>query len=304
MEKEIRNHIYEIEASNDITAIACRSFGSHMMNLDGESSDYDAFLIYAQDAEKYAMVGEYEDTLSIKRGEVDFQCWNVKKFAELLDDSNPTAIEFLNSPVRYFENPLLANQLHELRNHANENFKPIALYYHYRSLAERQYYKYLKPCVYDDDGNRYPIIDKIESENDAYIIDISESGDFDGEQMGAYTDDRGRFELGNLKQTVKRNIFVVRGILHARYVRETHMFPNLNFPRFIETVEDYMTGQEMKRLRKFIADKKTGDAYREVGNPFSELIEGELSYELDHEKLTEDNMSRELINEFVADSIQ
>lgn len=304
MEKEIREHIRSIEEEEDITALSCRSFGSHMMNLASESSDYDSFLIYAQDAEDYATIGGYKDTITVKHGEIDFQCWNIKKFGELVADSNPTAMEFLNSPVHYYENPFIAGNLHELKNHANDNFTPIALYYHYRSLAESNYYKYVKQCVYNDSGNRYPVIQEIEDDDSAYIVDISESDDLSGTQKGVYTDRRGKFELGNTKQTVKRNLFVVRGILYARYVRENHEFPNLNFPEFIEGVSDYMTDNEFKRLRKFIAEKKTGDAYRKVGNPFSDLIEREFEYELDHEKHTGRSIDRELVNELIRTSIK
>ncbi|AGM11424.1 nucleotidyltransferase [Halogranum tailed virus 1] len=291
MREEIRNTIYEIEKSEGIHAISCRSFGSHMMNLDSPESDYDAFLIFAQDASDYATIGGYEDTLTIKRGEIDFQCWNIKKFGELLNDSNPTTLEFLNSPVTYFENPEFIGTLDELREMANANFKPIALYYHYRSMAESNYMKYLKPCIYDTEGERYPI----ENEDDHYwhtgIGDIPKESD--------------EYEAGNLKQTVKRNLYIMRAILHAKHIRTTHEMPTMDFPKFAsENAESLGLGEdEYELLQSFIEKKRNAEAYDHAGNPFEDFIEAELDRELTPENHLDGEMNTEMINDFIKNAI-
>lgn len=296
MREKIRNTIYEIEKTEGIHAISCRSFGSHMMNLESEESDYDAFLIFAQDASDYATIGGYEDTLTIKRGEIDFQCWNIKKFGELLNDSNPTTLEFLNSPVTYYENPEFMGTLEDLREMANENFKPIALYYHYRSMAESNYMKYLKPCIYDREGTRYPI----ESKDDHYwhIYDEGEEREIPR--------DADEYEEGNLKQTIKRNLYIMRAILHARHIRETHEMPTMNFPMFVNSLMEGdlgMSREDILRLKDFINEKKDANAYQEAGNPFEEYIESELDYELEPENHLDGEMDTEMINGFIKQSI-
>jgi len=262
------------------------------MNLDSDESDYDAFLVFAQSAPDYATIGGYEDTLTIKRGEIDFQCWNVKKFGELLNDSNPTTLEFLNSPVTYFENPEFISTLDSLREMANENFKPIALYYHYRSMAESNYMKYLKPCIYDTEGERYPI----ENEDDHYW----HTG------IGEIPKDSDEYEAGNLKQTVKRNLYIMRAILHAKHIRKTHEMPTMNFPAFVDSLDEGdlgLTRADKDRLKKCIHRKRNANAYEEIGNPFEDFIEAELSRELDPEKHLDGEMNTEQINEFIKNGI-
>jgi len=302
MEDKIRKCIRDIEEEYGVHAISCRSFGSHMMNLDSPDSDYDAFLIFAQDASDYATIGNYRDTISYSEDEIDFQCWNVKKFGELLNDSNPTAMEFLNSDTIYYEFGEFTGMLDCLREDANENFVPIALYYHYRSMAESNYMKYLKPCIYHKDGTRYPILQK--DDTHLYTVDSSGDDDISGDRMTI--DIRGDFHKGSLKQKVKRNLYVVRAILYAKHIRETHKMPRMNFPAFVETMEPGdldMSLSEIRRLKRFISMKRSGKGKRDSGNPFGDFIEAELERELEHEKHSMGNMDTEMINDFIARSI-
>ena len=66
--------------------------------------------------------------------------WNLTRFAELLANSNPSVIEFLNSDLEYQE---CGEKWDELRDYANQQFKPIALMGHYHSLAKANYNKYI-----------------------------------------------------------------------------------------------------------------------------------------------------------------
>lgn len=134
----------DFEDAHDIHIYACRDFGSRAKNMDGENSDRDALFLFDQSPRSYKRLDSEVDNIVTEKRGIDFQGWNTRKFAELVADSNPTAIEWLNSPERYYEWHQITPELRELQHYATENFRPIALYYHYRSLAERQYRKHIK----------------------------------------------------------------------------------------------------------------------------------------------------------------
>jgi predicted nucleotidyltransferase len=143
-ETEMLEAMNDFEQAHDIHIYACRDFGSRAKNMDGPDSDKDALFLFDQSPRLYKRLDSEVDNIVTEKRGIDFQGWNTKKFAELVADSNPTAIEWLNSPERYYEWHRITPELRELQQHATENFRPIALYYHYRSLAERQYRKHIK----------------------------------------------------------------------------------------------------------------------------------------------------------------
>jgi len=143
-EQDLLNALHEFEMNHDISIYACRDFGSRAKGLAGPDSDRDALFLFDQDPIEYKRLDGEIDNITTEKNGIDFQGWNTRKFAELLADSNPTAIEWLNSPENYYEWDELTPELRELQRHATENFRPIALYYHYRSLADRQYNKHIK----------------------------------------------------------------------------------------------------------------------------------------------------------------
>lgn len=143
-EQDMMNALHEFELNHDINIYSCRDFGSRAKGLAGPDSDRDALFLFDQAPIEYKRLdGEIDNIVTEKNG-IDFQGWNTRKFAELLADSNPTAIEWLNSPETYFEWERVTPLLRDMQHYATENFRPIALYYHYRSLAERQYRKHIK----------------------------------------------------------------------------------------------------------------------------------------------------------------
>jgi predicted nucleotidyltransferase len=150
------------ECESDIVPVAGRERGSRMIGVEHDDSDWDAFLLFAQPAEKYAMLSGYKDTVSRKfmDGDIDIHGWNVRKLAKLGTDSNPNAIEFLFSDETYFNDlndsadPMHTERdlLAELREDAAENFNHMALYNHYLSLARSNYEKYVasgNDCTYN-----------------------------------------------------------------------------------------------------------------------------------------------------------
>lgn len=132
------------EEQHGFTIFSMRDFGSNAKNMDGPNSDNDAMFLFDQHPMEYKTLHNHIDSIDTEKYGVDFQGWNIKKFADLLLDSNPTAIEFLNSEVTYHPETHIVDELLEgLRQHANESFNPIRLYMHYRNMAGGNYEKYI-----------------------------------------------------------------------------------------------------------------------------------------------------------------
>ena len=84
--------------------------------------------------------GTQRQNISREIEENTFMGWNLTRFAQLLSKSNPTALEFLNGNLQYRDGD---DRWEELRQYANQQFKPIAMMGHYHSLAKANYNKYI-----------------------------------------------------------------------------------------------------------------------------------------------------------------
>lgn len=146
MDNKIIERMEEAAEDKGVIPIAGRERGSRMIGVEHQDSDWDAFLLFAQPAEEYAVVSGYTDTLSRKfdGGDIDIHGWNVQKLAQLALDSNPNATEFLMSEKQYFvASDEIGRLLDECRTEMHHNFNHMALYHHYLSLARSNYEKYI-----------------------------------------------------------------------------------------------------------------------------------------------------------------
>lgn len=136
----------------NIEPLVAKERGSRMIGVTHDDSDWDVFLLFTQDLPDYIKLGTYIDTVSKKyrEGDVDIHGWNIQKFASLLLGSNPNAIEFLLSEHQYLNNT--GSRIEELKEHIENNFNCMALYYHYISLAKNNYENHVvskKNCTYN-----------------------------------------------------------------------------------------------------------------------------------------------------------
>lgn len=245
-----------------VSVLLAREVGSRAWGLAGPSSDHDVGVVYAQGPVEYVQLGTYIESVHDEFAGVDVKAWNVKRFAELVADSNPTVLEFLGSPEAYTEHVDASN----LAGYAHANFVPIDLYHHYRSLASRQHAKYVR-----DDA-------------------AASSRHVGGETTG-----------GGKDPTVSRNLHLARAGLYARYVVETHAFPTLEFPVFLdgEARELDVPEESLERVRELVARKRAGEGSSEVGDPFPELAEG-LPEHVHPDEHNVRGIDIERVNDFVA----
>ncbi|WP_435358516.1 nucleotidyltransferase domain-containing protein [Haloarchaeobius sp. DFWS5] len=260
-----------VEREYDCTVLAARDTGSRAWGLSDRDSDYDVTVLFRQPAVAYATLGESVATIETEYGDdLELTGWNVSRFAELLVESNPSALEFLHSPRRYREfEPLAA-----LEADVGESFEPIALYHHFRSLADRQYHKYLERRLLEDGHPAYVVVDETDDEW------ICVPGDADSAAGPAADSDLqhlpktdGHLELGACDQTVKRTLYVVRAVLYARYIRDRHRFPTLDFPAFLDEIAagdpDIASASVVERTRDLVRRKRAGEGDAVVGQVFT-----------------------------------
>jgi len=104
MKTEITNKLKEIEHSNGIKILfACES-GSRGWEFPSPDSDYDVRFIYVRPLNFYLSVMDKHDHLSFPiNDELDIYGWDIKKVLKLIQKSNTTPFEWLQSPIIYVE---------------------------------------------------------------------------------------------------------------------------------------------------------------------------------------------------------
>lgn len=173
----------------------------------------------------------------------------------MLTDSNPSALEFLHSPVRYREHDTLA----ALEVDGGDDFVPIDLYHHYRLLAETNYRTYIRRRLLD----RGEPVGAIEDETlDAYIMRPQDAD----ETITQIQKDDDRYTEAATDRTVKRNLYAIRAVLYARYIRETHAFPSLDFPAFLNANAERFESSLVAQTRTLIERKQQGEGDAVVGD--------------------------------------
>lgn len=278
----------DVEEHHDCTVLAARETGSRAWNLAGPESDFDVGLVFAQPAVRYAQLGQVLDHVEASVGDdLKLSGWNVRRFGELLVDSNPTVLEFLHSPIRYREHDALA----ALEADVADQFDPVAVYHHYRSLATRQFRTYLQRRLLQDGEPVYVVQEEMDGE---YVVRPPGDRDAPTERVSV-----GRYEEATTDRTVKRALYVVRGALYARYVRQTGAFPPLDFPAFLDREGHRFDDDTVERARALVARKRAGEGDAHVGRMFDASLV-DLPERVDIDRRDARGISRDRVNAFIA----
>jgi predicted nucleotidyltransferase len=281
-----------VEHDHDARVVAARDIGSRAWNLHSPSSDYDVAALFVQRPAAYARLGDVVDSVERTEGETELRAWNVRRFAELLVDSNPTALEFCHSPlVHRAYDPLAA-----LAEDVAGTFDPMSVYHHYRSLATRQYHKYLQRRLLDGGEPVYVVVEDLDGAYRVRPVDAPDTPNATTERVP-----KDRYEAATTDRTVKRALYVVRGILYAGYVRDTHRFPPLDFGAFLDSadeVDEFDPDPELVATARDLAERKrAGDGDAVVGDPIGQ---GALPPErIDPETHAVRAISRGRVNAFI-----
>lgn len=132
----------QIEAEHDVKVLfACES-GSRGWGFASPDSDYDVRFVYVNRLPWYLTVEPQRDVIELPiSDELDVSGWDLRKALQLLRKSNPTLLEWLDSPVVYRED---AQQAARMRTLAPEFFSPLRGRYHYLAMAKKNFRGYLQ----------------------------------------------------------------------------------------------------------------------------------------------------------------
>ncbi|BEG72522.1 nucleotidyltransferase domain-containing protein [Pseudomonas phage BRkr] len=120
---------------------ACES-GSRGWGFASTNSDYDVRFIYVNHPSHYVRVdNEGRDTIEeMVSKELDLAGWNITKTLQLAYKSNPTLLEWLNSPIVYRKNQW---DYDLIRSYAIKHFIPESSFMHYISMAKQTKMRWL-----------------------------------------------------------------------------------------------------------------------------------------------------------------
>ena len=150
MKEIIKKLCKNIEKEKNVKIIFCIESGSRVWRMESKDSDYDIRFVFVRPLKDYITINKSDDVITAhfdKKGNkmsaegcyLDFNGFDVFKFSKMLSASNPTVIEWLQSDIEYYgEKPEV------WIDYAEKQFKPISLYYHYKSMCKQNYLKYLK----------------------------------------------------------------------------------------------------------------------------------------------------------------
>ncbi len=307
----VKSIVSKIEKENNINILAMVELGSRAYNLHSEKSDHDMYFVYNQPIEKYVMVDEYIENINL--GEIitnwDVQGWNIKKFADLVYNSNPTALEFLSSSENcYYKSQKTKQIFNNLEKYSIQNANLIGLYYHYNSLAKRQYEKYivqnwkinnkeLSEFKFSNDIDYKDINPTIITENEETKLSLGRIGKYPIDK--AYENNWVR--KTTTQRTVKRNLYLIRGICCAKWVKNKKSMPPLKFDELIEK-QDFLSKNIKKQIKKLIS-KKQKNNNENIDKFLPEFVEKELNETINNQEYNTGKLDKNKINSFVKKCI-
>lgn len=129
MKEKILKKLKEIEKNKNVEILFAVESGSRAWGFASPDSDYDIRFIYKHKSDYYLSLWEKPDVIEfMTEDDLDGSGWDLRKAIKLLAKSNAPLIEWLFSPIVYFQNDDFAKQMREI---ATECFSPIAVLHHY-----------------------------------------------------------------------------------------------------------------------------------------------------------------------------
>lgn len=141
MKEIIVQKLHQIEEKEHVKILLAVESGSRAWGFASPDSDYDVRFIYVRTRGDYLRLDPLRDVIEQPINDLlDINGWDLKKALRLMYKSNPTLFEWLKSPIVYMETEF-AN---EMRSVMCDYFSVKHSLYHYISMAEGNYKKYLR----------------------------------------------------------------------------------------------------------------------------------------------------------------
>ncbi|CAG7646774.1 hypothetical protein PAESOLCIP111_05237 [Paenibacillus solanacearum] len=124
-----------IEQEEHVRILYACEAGSRAWGLHSEESDHDVRFIYIRPTAWYLSIFDQSDVIQRPAGSsLDLSGWDLRKALRLLRKSNPSLLEWLQSPIVYAQRESVASQL---RNCSAAVFSPRSCACHYLNMAKR-----------------------------------------------------------------------------------------------------------------------------------------------------------------------
>lgn len=139
---KIQAELKQIEQEEGVRILyACES-GSRAWGFPSKDSDYDVRFIYVRPVEWYLSIYEKRDVIERPINDLlDINGWDLKKALNLFRKSNPPLLEWLQSPIPYFEQFSVVEKIRQL---SPLTFSPRSTMYHYLHMAKGNLRAYLQ----------------------------------------------------------------------------------------------------------------------------------------------------------------
>ena len=135
MKNKILHKLQQIEHEKGVTLLYAVESGSRAWGFASPDSDYDIRFIYRHDLNYYLSLWKQPDVIEfMTEDDLDGSGWDLRKTVQLLAKSNAPLLEWLYSPVVYYENEAFATQMRAL---AKDCFSPIACLHHYLGTTKK-----------------------------------------------------------------------------------------------------------------------------------------------------------------------
>ena len=141
---EIMHRLAHTEREEDVRIILAIESGSRAWGFASPNSDFDVRFIYVRSPDWYLAVDLEERRDVIEYGitdDIDLNGWDIRKALRLFWKSNPTFVEWIQSPITYIESGGFATGARDLLPSVYSQESGI---YHYRSMAKTNYRGYLR----------------------------------------------------------------------------------------------------------------------------------------------------------------
>ncbi|OXM87231.1 nucleotidyltransferase domain-containing protein [Paenibacillus rigui] len=138
----IMEELRRIEQEEQVKIVyACES-GSRAWGFPSQDSDYDVRFLYVRPVNWYLSIFDKRDVIERPISDMlDINGWDVKKALNLFRKSNPPLLEWLQSPMKYYESFTVAERIRRI---SPLTFSPKSCMYHYLNMAKGNYREYLQ----------------------------------------------------------------------------------------------------------------------------------------------------------------
>lgn len=147
MKNEVRRALTDIEREETIVVLFAAESGSRAWGFESANSDYDVRFVYLRPIEWYLDISVEHKRDVIERpitDDLDLVGWDLRKALKLLAKSNPSILEWVSSPLVYQQKDDFSVAIKTL---ATSYFSVVSSFYHYFSMAKKNYRGYLQGDV-------------------------------------------------------------------------------------------------------------------------------------------------------------